>query len=76
MIRWKWRSISEKSLMVSIVNEIILGLRWWEAIVGSNINMVVSVDGDFTEEEDRKGWLVTRAFIFRRRASSLEIVEA
>lgn len=45
--------------MVSIVNEIILGLRWWEAIVGSNINMVVSVDGDFTEEEDRKGWYVS-----------------
>ena len=36
----------------------------------------VSGGGDFVEEEDGECWLVTKVFIFRRRASSLEALEA
>jgi len=38
--------------------------------------MGVSGGGDFVEEEDGECWLVTKVFIFRRRASSLEALEA
>jgi len=38
--------------------------------------MIPVVGGDFTEKEHRECWLVTRIFIFQRRASSLEAMEA
>ena len=38
--------------------------------------MGVSIDGDYTVEENRGRWLGTIIFNFRRLASSLEIIEA
>ena len=44
--------------------------------IGRGVDMGVSIDGDYTVEENRGRWLGTIIFNFRRLASSLEIIEA